>query len=75
MNRPQAAAFTAGLGNPVIRTFRVALGRPGLMSFGAGFMNPAGSLRLSISNHTPETIAEGLSRLARAIATAPVGAM
>jgi DNA-binding transcriptional MocR family regulator len=32
------------------------------------------SLRLSISNHTPETVAEGLSRLAGAIAAAPVGA-
>jgi DNA-binding transcriptional MocR family regulator len=32
------------------------------------------SLRLSISNHSPETIAEGLSRLQRAIAAAPVGA-
>jgi 2-aminoadipate transaminase len=32
------------------------------------------SLRLSISNHTPESIAEGLSRLRRAIEAAPVGA-
>jgi 2-aminoadipate transaminase len=29
------------------------------------------SLRLSISNHTPETIAEGVRRLAAAIAAAP----
>jgi DNA-binding transcriptional MocR family regulator len=32
------------------------------------------SLRLSISNHTPQTVAEGLSRLARAVAVAPVAA-
>ena len=75
MNRPQPAAFTAGLENPVVRTFRLAVGRPGLMSFGAGFMNLAGSLRLSISNRTSETVAEGLSRLARAIAAAPAGAV
>src|SRR5215472_4401856 len=42
MNEPQLAARTAGLDNPVMRTFQSALGRPGLMSFGAGFMNPAG---------------------------------
>ena len=29
------------------------------------------SLRLSISNHTSETIAEGMRRLSAAIATAP----
>lgn len=29
------------------------------------------SLRLSIFNHTPETIAEGMRRLSAAIATAP----
>jgi 2-aminoadipate transaminase len=29
------------------------------------------SLRLSISNHTPETITEGMGRLAAAIAAAP----
>jgi 2-aminoadipate transaminase len=29
------------------------------------------SLRLSISNHTPESIAEGLSRLGRAIEAVP----
>ena len=29
------------------------------------------SLRLSISNHTPETIAEGMRRLSAAIAAAP----
>jgi DNA-binding transcriptional MocR family regulator len=42
MNRPQPARRIAGLDNPVLRTFQSALGRPGLMSFGAGFMNPAG---------------------------------
>ena len=30
------------------------------------------SLRLSVSNHTPDTIAEGMSRLAAAIAASPV---
>jgi 2-aminoadipate transaminase len=29
------------------------------------------SLRLSVSNHTPETISEGMGRLAAAIATSP----
>jgi 2-aminoadipate transaminase len=42
MNTPQQAARTAGLDNPVMRTFQSVLGRPGIMSFGAGFMNPAG---------------------------------
>jgi DNA-binding transcriptional MocR family regulator len=32
------------------------------------------SLRLSISNHTPESIAQGMSRLESAIAAVPVGA-
>jgi 2-aminoadipate transaminase len=32
------------------------------------------SLRLSISNHTPDSIAEGMSRLEAAIAMMPVGA-
>jgi 2-aminoadipate transaminase len=42
MNGPRPATRTAGLDNPVMRTFQSALGQPGLMSFGAGFMNPAG---------------------------------
>jgi 2-aminoadipate transaminase len=42
MSRPHPATRTAGLDNPVMRTFQSALGRPELMSFGAGFMNPAG---------------------------------
>jgi 2-aminoadipate transaminase len=42
MAMPQPAARITGLDNPVMRTFQSALGRPGLMSFGAGFMNPAG---------------------------------
>jgi DNA-binding transcriptional MocR family regulator len=33
------------------------------------------SLRLSISNHTPESIAQGMSRLEAAIAMMPVGAI
>ncbi len=40
--RPQPAARTAVLANPVMRTFQSSLGQPGLLSFGAGFMNPAG---------------------------------
>jgi hypothetical protein len=87
----------------VTRMFSDVLVRPDLMSFGAGFMNPAGfdlagvraaftaapaddaapgsvffkdvedsvSLRLSFSNHTPQTIAEGMSRLAAALAEVP----
>jgi 2-aminoadipate transaminase len=42
MSTPQPAARIAGLDNPVMRTFQSVLGRPGVMSFGAGFMNPAG---------------------------------
>ena len=39
---PPPAARTAGLDDPVVRTFQSVLGRPGIMSFGAGFMNPVG---------------------------------
>jgi 2-aminoadipate transaminase len=42
MRTPQPAARTGGLNNPLLRTFQSVLGRPGTMSFGAGFMNPAG---------------------------------
>jgi 2-aminoadipate transaminase len=42
MSTPAPAARTAGLDDPVMRTFQSVLGRPGIMSFGAGFMNPAG---------------------------------
>jgi 2-aminoadipate transaminase len=42
MTAPQPAARTTGLESPLLRTFQSALGRPGVMSFGAGFMNPAG---------------------------------
>ena len=42
MNTPAPAARTAGLDKPVMRTFQSVLGRPRIMSFGAGFMNPAG---------------------------------
>jgi DNA-binding transcriptional MocR family regulator len=41
-SNPSLAARTAGLEDPVMRMFQSALARPGLMSFGAGFMNPAG---------------------------------
>lgn len=40
--KPKAATRTAGLDNPVMRTFQSVLGQPRMMSFGAGFMNPAG---------------------------------
>ena len=39
---PQPAARAAGLTNPVMRTFQSVLSQPGIMSFGAGLMNPAG---------------------------------
>jgi 2-aminoadipate transaminase len=42
MRTPTAAARTAGLDDPLMRTFQSVLGRPEIMSFGAGFMNPAG---------------------------------
>jgi 2-aminoadipate transaminase len=42
VNTPPPAKRTAGLDDPVMRTFQSVLGRPGVMSFGAGFMNPAG---------------------------------
>jgi 2-aminoadipate transaminase len=40
--KPPPAARTAGLDDPVMRMFQSSLSRPGMMSFGAGFMNPAG---------------------------------
>ena len=39
---PPPATRTAVLNDPVMSTFQSVLGRPGVMSFGAGFMNPAG---------------------------------
>ncbi len=42
MSTPALAARTAGLDDPVTRMFSSVLVRPGMMSFGAGFMNPAG---------------------------------
>src|ERR1700722_19693735 len=39
---PKPAARAAGLTNPVMRTFQSVLSQPGIMSFGAGLMNPAG---------------------------------
>jgi 2-aminoadipate transaminase len=63
-----------------MRTFQSALGRPGLMSFGAGFMNPVGfdvaGVRAAFADaladdEAPETLqyglAEGSSRLRAAI--------
>ena len=41
-DKPPPAARTAGLDDPVVRTFQSVLSRPGIMSFGAGFMNPVG---------------------------------
>lgn len=42
MSTPAPAVRTAGLDDPVMRMFQSVLGQPGMMSFGAGFMNPAG---------------------------------
>ena len=42
MSTPAPASRTAGLDDPIMRTFQSVLGQPGMMSFGAGFMNPAG---------------------------------
>lgn len=42
MMRPKPATRAAGLGSPAMRTFQSVLSRPGMMSFGAGFMNPDG---------------------------------
>ncbi len=41
-SKPPLAARTAGMDDPVMQMFQSALSRPGMMSFGAGFMNPAG---------------------------------
>ncbi|MGO9884543.1 MAG: PLP-dependent aminotransferase family protein [Solirubrobacteraceae bacterium] len=40
--KPRPAARTTGLNDPLMQTFQSALGQPGMMSFGAGFMNPVG---------------------------------
>ncbi len=42
MSKPSPAARIAGLDDPVMRAFQSVLGRPDVMSFGAGFMNPEG---------------------------------
>ncbi len=42
MSTPKPAVRTAGLDDPLVRKVQAILGRPGIMSFGAGFMNPAG---------------------------------
>ena len=39
---PRPAARMTGLANPVVGAFQSVLSRPEVMSFGAGFMNPAG---------------------------------
>src|ERR1700751_4520957 len=39
---PPLAARTTGLDDPIARTFQSVINRPEVMSFGAGFMNPAG---------------------------------
>ena len=51
--KPKVASRSAGLDNPVMRTFQSVLAQP-----------------RTISNRTPATIAEGLSRLAAAVAEA-----
>jgi DNA-binding transcriptional MocR family regulator len=40
--KPLSAARISGLTDPLMQTFQSVLGKPGMMSFGAGFMNPAG---------------------------------
>ena len=63
-----------------MRTFQSVLGRPGIMSFGAGFMNPAGfdiaGVRAAFAPRCPTTrrqcrsstgVAEGSARLRAAI--------
>jgi 2-aminoadipate transaminase len=42
VSTPKPAARTAGLDDPLVRRVQAILERPGIMSFGAGFMNPAG---------------------------------
>lgn len=42
IRRPPPATRTGGLDDPVTRMFTSVLARPDVMSFGAGFMNPAG---------------------------------
>jgi 2-aminoadipate transaminase len=41
-SKPRLAARTAGLNDAVTRAFQSVLFNPDVMSFGAGFMNPAG---------------------------------
>jgi DNA-binding transcriptional MocR family regulator len=72
---PQPAARTAGLANPAMGTLQNVLGMcfmPG-QAFLADVQDDS-TLRLSISNHTPETIGEGLKRLTAAVADLPMPA-
>lgn len=79
-SKPQPAARTAGMDDPVTRMFTHVLVRPGMTSFGAGFMNPAGfdvaGVRAAFvaalaDDQAPSTLqyglAEGSSRLRAAI--------
>jgi 2-aminoadipate transaminase len=80
MRKPPAAIRTAGLDDPVTRMFTSVLARPDTMSFGAGFMNPAGfdvaGVRAAFAaaltdDEAPGTLqyglAEGSARLRNAI--------
>jgi DNA-binding transcriptional MocR family regulator len=42
ISKPPPATPTSGIDDPVTRMFTSVLARPDVMSFGAGFMNPAG---------------------------------
>jgi 2-aminoadipate transaminase len=59
MMRPEPATRAAGLGSPVMRTFQSVLSRPGMMSFGAGFMNPDGFDLLGVRAAFAEALSDG----------------
>src|SRR5581483_11082149 len=80
IRKPASAIRTAGLDDPVTRMFTSVLTQPGMMSFGAGFMNPAGfdviGVRTAFAaaladDEAPRAlqygVAEGSSRLRAAI--------
>ena len=59
--KPIAAARTSGLGSPLMRTFQSALSQPGLVSFGLGFMNPAGFDVAGVRNAFAAALSDQLS--------------
>src|SRR5436305_8959624 len=82
MMRPEPAARTAELTSPVMRTFQSVLSRAGMMSFGAGLMNPSGfdlrGVRAAFAESLSDSeaaaslqygLAEGSERLPDAIVT------